>query len=115
MPHIANLVHMTATSTGTGDFTLSAVNGKQSFATAFSTGGTAVFHYYISNQSAAEYERGKGHLSAGTTLVRDRVFESTNSNNAVDFTAGTKDVTCDIPAGNQMLNEATAHAFFGGI
>lgn len=103
MTAIDNLVHQTSTSTGTSNLTLAAVNGKQSFATAFSTGSTTdVFHYFISNRSAAEWERGTGHMSDSTTLVRDTVIESTNSDNAVDFSAGTKDVTNDIPAGSQL-------------
>jgi hypothetical protein len=55
MPAPANLVHETSTSTGTGNFTTSAVNGKQRFSTAFGTGGTTnVFDYFISNRDAAE-------------------------------------------------------------
>lgn len=105
MPAPANLVHQTTTGTGTGNLTLATVNGKQSFATAFSTGSTQnVFDYFISNQSAAEYERGTGHMSDATTLVRDTVLESTNANAAVNFSAGTKDVTNDVPAQIQSLN-----------
>jgi hypothetical protein len=99
----ANLVHQTSTGTGTGNLTLAVVNGKQSFNTAFGNGApTDVFVYFISHQSAAEYERGTGHMSDATTLVRDTVIESTNSNNAVNFSAGTKDVTNDIPAASQV-------------
>lgn len=105
MPAPANLVHETSTTTGTGNFTLVNVNGKNNFNDAFGTGGSDVFDYFISNQDAAEYERGTGHMSDATTLVRDTVIESTNSNNAVNFSAGTKDVTNDIPAANQIRNE----------
>jgi hypothetical protein len=107
MPAPANLVHETSASTGTGDFTVAAVNGKQRFSTAFGTGVTTdVFDYFISNQAAAEWERGAGHMSDANTLVRDTVLESTNSNAAVDFSAGTKDVTNDVPAGNQVAIDA---------
>ncbi len=99
MTQIANLVHETSTTTGTGDLTLANVNGKQPFNTAFGNGSTAdVFHYFISNRSAAEWERGTGHLSAASTLVRDTVSEGTNGTSAVNFSAGTKDVTSDQPA-----------------
>lgn len=101
MPAPANLVHETSTTTGTGNITLANVNGKNNFNDAFGTGGTDVFDYFISNQAAAEWERGTGHMSDATTLVRDTVIESTNSDNAVDFSAGTKDVTNDIPAASQ--------------
>ncbi len=101
MPAPANLVHMNSVTTGTGNVTLSAVNGKQTFAQAFGTGGTDVFDYFISNQGAAEWERGTGHLSSATVLVRDTVLESSNSNALVNFSAGTKDVANDIPAALQ--------------
>ena len=58
-------------------------------------------HGGISNREAAEWERGTGSMSDANTLVRDTVIESTNSNNAVNFSAGVKDVTNDIPAGTQ--------------
>lgn len=107
MPAPANLVHQTTTGTGTGNLTLAAVNGKQSFATAFGTGVTTnVFDYFVSNREAAEWERGTGHMSDATTLVRDTVIESSNSNAAVNFSSGTKDVTNDIPAGSQLQSSA---------
>lgn len=108
MPAPANLVHETSSSTGTGNLTLAAVNGKQRFSGAFSTGATQnVFDYFISNRGATEWERGTGHMSDANTLVRDTVIESTNSNNAVNFSAGTKDVCNDIPAGNQTRFEGS--------
>lgn len=98
-----DLVHQLSTSTGTGNFTLSAVNGKRDFGMVFGTGATTnVFDYYISNRDAAEWERGTGHMSNSTTLVRDTVIASSNSNAAVSFSAGTKDVTNDVPAGEQL-------------
>ncbi len=107
MPAPENLVHETSTTTGTGNLTVTSVNGKQSFSDAFGTGGSDVFDYFVSNQGGTEWERGTGSMSDATTLVRDTVIESTNSNNAVDFSAGTKDVTNDIPAGNQIRNEGS--------
>jgi hypothetical protein len=104
MPTPANLVHETSTSTGTGNLTTSAVNGKQRFSDAatFGTGSTVdVFDYFISNRDAAEWERGTGHMSAVGTLVRDTVKESSNANAAVSFSAGTKDITNDVPAATQ--------------
>src|SRR5689334_18750670 len=98
----ADLVHQLSTSTGTGNFALSTVNGKQSFDTAFSHGATTdVFPYYISNRDAAEYEWGTGHMSDATTLVRDTVLGGTNGTSKVNFSAGSKDVTSDIPAARQ--------------
>lgn len=100
---IANLVHQTSTDTGLGNFTLTAVNGKQTFDQAFGHGSTQnVFFYFISNESAGEWEEGTGHLSNATTLVRDTVQQSSNANAAVNFTAGTKDVVNDLPSQYQV-------------
>ena len=100
MPAPANLVHENSTSTGTSNFTLFAVNGRQRFSAAFGTGATLnVFDYFISSQATAEWERGTGHMSDLNTLVRDTVRESSNGGSAVNFSAGPKDVVNDIPAG----------------
>lgn len=87
-----NRVKDTTTTTGTGDITLagSPPTGYQSFNAAF---GTGVYFYYCI-EGGSEWEVGRGHLSASTTLVRDNIYESTNSNNAVNFSAGTKNVFC---------------------
>lgn len=108
MPDIANLVHEISTSTGTGDFTLASVNGKQTFNDAFSTGGSDKFYYFISNRDAAEWEYGTGHMSDATTLVRDTVVESSNSNSLVSFSSGEKDLTNDLPAEKQVSSDDLA-------
>lgn len=103
---IANLVQQTTTGTGTGNLTLSTINGKQSFDTAFGHAATTdVFYYFISNRDAAEWEFGTGHMSDATTLVRDTVIASTNTNAAVSFSAGTKDVVNDLPQSVQTMLE----------
>lgn len=111
MPAPANLVREETSSTGTSTLTLSAVNGYVRFSDstyAFGTGGTDAFWYFISNRNAAEWEIGTGHMSDANTLVRDTVLFSSNSNAAVNFTAGTKDVCNDIPAGMQVRQEGGA-------
>lgn len=91
---IADRVRETSTSTGSGNLTLAgAVGNHQTFNSAFGTG--VKFYYVIINRDASEWETGIGHLSASTTLVRDKVLTSTNANAAVSFSAGTKDVFCD--------------------
>lgn len=108
MPAPANLVHQTTSGTGTGNLSLSSVNGKRTFASAFGTGASQnVFDYFISSRDAAEWERGTGHMSDSTTLVRDAVLESSNSNALVNFSAGTKDVANDIPASQQDITGLT--------
>lgn len=92
----------TATTTGTGDFTLAgAVTGFRTFNSAFGTG--FVFDYCIeavdgSGVPSGSWEVGRGRLSASTTLVRERVYSSSNSNAAVNFGAGTKNVFCTLAA-----------------
>lgn len=97
---IADWVHETTTTTGTGNKTLSAV--RRRFSDVFGTGGTNVFEISIHNRDVpTEWQRGYGHMSDANTLVVDTVEESSNSNAAVNFSAGTKDVTCSLPAGVQ--------------
>lgn len=93
-----DLVYQTATSTGTGDFTLAAATGWRDFATAFGTGSGNTFRYTIRHQSAAEWECGYGYMSDATTLKRSTVIASSNSNAAVNFSAGTKDVMAAAPS-----------------
>lgn len=98
MGAFSDRVQDTSTTTGTGNFTLSgtAPTGKVDFNTAFGTQQS--FTYVIQGQSGSEWEVGIGYLSASTTLVRDRVTASSNSGSAVNFSSGTKDVFCDVPA-----------------
>jgi hypothetical protein len=108
MPVPANLVHEESVTTGTGDLTLTAVNGKQRFAAAFTTVGTDVFDYFISNRDAAEWERGTGSAPTTNTLRRDSCLE-TNAGSTVriSFSAGTKDVVNDVPALTQVRTLST--------
>ena len=94
---IADRVRETSTTTGTGNFTLlGAVNTDHvSFNTAVTVGPS--FYYEIILTGGGEWEIGIGHLSNSTTLVRDTVKRSTNSNNLVNFSAGTKDVFIPAP------------------
>lgn len=84
-------VKETSTTTGTGDFTLAgAVSAFETFNANY---GTQVwFPYAIVGQTGTEWEVGVGYLSASSTLARSKVTASSNSNAAVNFSAGTKDV-----------------------
>ena len=63
-------------------------------------GTTNTTYYAIVAQSGTEYEIGIGTVTDATpdTLSRTTILESTNSDSAVDFSAGTKDVFCTYPA-----------------
>lgn len=83
------------TTSGTGAITLSgtAPTGYRTFSSQYSTGSSNTFHYCIQDSTTGDWEVGNGYLSAATTLVRSKIYASSNSNNAVNFAAGnTKDV-----------------------
>jgi len=94
---INDRVKETSTTQGTGDFTLAgASQGFESFASGVGVGNTT---YYAIVQSASNnFEVGEGTLSASSTLQRTTPISSSNSDNAVNFSAGDKDVFCTIPA-----------------
>ena len=115
MPAYADRVLETATTTGTGSFTTAgARTGFETFNTAFGT--TASFYYAIigvdgSDVPTGEWEVGIGSLSDATTLVRETVVQSSNSDAAVNFSAGTKLLFSTIPATAQMTNQIN-HVMF---
>jgi hypothetical protein len=111
---VKDRVNETSTTTGTGTFTLAgAVTGFQTFA-AIGDGNTT--YYTIVLQGGSEFEVGLGtYTSSGTTLSRDTILSSSNSNNAVDFAAGTKNVFCDYPAPKAVYGDATDTAFAAQI
>jgi hypothetical protein len=111
---VKDRVNETSTTTGTGTFTLAgAVTGFQTFA-AIGDGNTT--YYTIVLQGGSEWEVGLGtYTSSGTTLSRDTILSSSNSNNAVNFSAGTKNVFCDYPAPKAIYGDATDTAFAAQI
>jgi len=98
---LADRVRETTTTTGTGTVTLAgAVLGFQTF-TAIGNGNTT--YYTIAGQGTTEWEVGIGtYTSSGTTLSRTTVLASSNAGSLVNFSAGTKDVFCDYPAGKAV-------------
>ena len=89
------LVEEESSSTGTGNFTLLNKNARRPFSTAFGTGDTNLFQYFIVHRTEDEWEYGHGYMSDSDTLVRETVLKSSNTDSAVDFSAGTKDVVND--------------------
>lgn len=90
MPATADRVKETTTTTGTGTITLAgAVSQFRTFTSAFATGSW--IQYAIVGQTGTEWEVGEGTLASTTTLTRDRVIASSNSDALVSFSAGTKD------------------------
>lgn len=90
-------IRETSTTTGTGTITLAgAVSGYRTFSSVAATGDSV---YYVITLGT-EWEVGLGTMASSTTLSRDTVLSSSNSNAAVNFSAGTKDVFMTIPATN---------------
>ena len=98
---IKDRVKETSTTTGTGTFTLAgAATGFQSFS-AIGDGNTTF--YTIALVGGSEWEVGIGtYTSSGTTLSRDTILSSSNSGNAVNFSAGTKDVFVTYPSEREL-------------
>ena len=98
-------VKETSTTTGTGTFTLAgAVTGFETFSSAIGNGNTT--YYAIALQGGAEFEVGLGTVAAGT-LARTTIISSSNSDAAVSFSAGTKDVFCTLPASKAVYKNAS--------
>lgn len=102
MTQVNDLVSMTSTTTGTGNLTLASRTGFRDF-DSLGTGVSNKSFYGAQHESLDEWEIGIGYASDSTTYVRETVLLSSNSNSLVNFSAGTKFVTNDIPAARQLI------------
>ena len=104
---INNRVRETTSTEGTGAVTLGgAVGGFQTFAAGIGNSNTT--YYAISINSENEWEVGLGTLNGdSSTLTRTTVLESSNSDSAVDFSAGSKEVFCTLPAEKALYLDAS--------
>ncbi len=100
-------VRETSTTTGTGAMALGgAVVGFQTFAAGIGNSNTC--YYAISLRGGAEFETGLGTLDGDSSdLTRTTVFQSSNSDSAVNFSSGTKDVFVTLPASKAVFEDAT--------
>jgi hypothetical protein len=110
---INDRVKETTTTTGTGAVSLGgAVTGFETFAAGIGNSNTT--YYAIVHQTAAEFEVGLGTLDGDSSdLTRTTVISSSNSDSAVNFAAGTKDVFCTIPASKLIFEDANNDATIG--
>ena len=104
---INDRVKETTTTTGTGAVSLGgAVTGFETFAAGIGNSNTT--YYCIAHQDQSEFEVGLGTLDGDSSdLTRTTVISSSNSDSAVDFSAGTKDVFCTIPASKMLFKDAS--------
>jgi len=102
-------VRETTTTTGTGAVALGgAVSGFETFAAGIGNSNTV--YYAIVHRTAAEFEVGLGTLDGDSSdLTRTTPISSSNSDSAVDFASGTKDVFCTLPASKTVFEDASGH------
>ena len=99
-------VKETSTTTGTGTISLAgAVTGFETFSSAI--GNTNTTYYTIVNENG-EFEVGLGTVAAGT-LARTTIISSSNSDSAVNFASGTKDVFCTLPASKAVILDSSGN------
>ena len=110
---LADRIKETTTTTGTGTITLGgAQTGFESFA-GIGDGNTT--YYVIQHTSANEFEVGLGtYTASGTTLSRDTIYTSSNSDAAVNFSAGTKIVFVTIPKEASVYEDASGDVLIQG-
>ena len=103
---INNRVRELTSTTGTGAVPLGgAVGGFQTFAAGIGNSNTT--YYAISINSENEWEVGLGTLNGdSSTLTRTSVLESSNGDAAVDFSAGSKEIFCTLPAEKAVYLDA---------
>ena len=106
---INDRVKETTTTTGTGAVAFGgAVTGFETFASGVGNSNTT--YYAIVHQTANEFEVGLGTLDGDSSdLTRTTVISSSNSDSAVDFAAGTKDVFCTVPASKLVFEDASSN------
>ena len=109
---INDRVKETTTTTGTGTVNLGgAETGYETFVSGVGT--TNKTFYAIELNSAGEFEVGIGTVTDATpdTLSRDTVISSSNGDALVNFSAGTKNVFCTLPASRTMSPGMVANTF----
>ena len=95
---VKDRVKETTTSTGTGAISLAGAQPNfRTFSSVLSNADTT--YYAIIDNTNLAFEVGLGtYATSGNTITRTTVLSSSNSNSAVDFSAGTKDVLLTYPA-----------------
>jgi len=108
---IADRVKAQTTTTGTGDYTIgTTASGFQGF-DAIGDGNTT---YYAVTDNSTNYEVGLGtYTASGGTLARTAVLESSNSDAAVDWGAGDKDIFVTVPAAKFLYKDNNANVDIG--
>jgi len=108
---VADRIQETTNSTGTGAYTLGGVvAGFRTFASVASNTDTV----YYSITDNVNFEVGLGtYASSGGTITRTSVFTSSNSNNAVNWGVGTKNIFLTYPADKAVIEDASNNVTIG--
>jgi hypothetical protein len=108
---IKDRVKETTATTGTGTYTLAgAEDGFESFAE-IGDGNTT----YYACTDGTDFEIGIGtYTASGTTLARTTILQSTNSDAAVNWTAGDKTIFCTVPAEKYVFQDASGNTALAG-
>mgnify|MGYP003305472547 FL=1 len=106
-------VKVSSSDTGTGNLSLgSAIDGFETFAQGI--GGNNETYYAIYHLSANEWEVGHGTLDAtAANITRTNVLTSSNSDNHVNFTSGTKYIFCTQPASKAVFEDVSNNVDVG--
>ncbi len=108
---VSDRIKETTTTTGTGTYTLGgAVTGFETFTANLSNSDTT----YYACTDGTDFEVGLGTFtSSGTTLARTTILSSSNSNNAVSWSSGTRTIFCTLPAAKTVFLDASGNATLG--
>lgn len=110
---LSDRVQETSTTTGTGTLSLGGADtGYQTFVAGVGDGNTT--YYCITD--GTDWEVGLGTVTDATpdTLSRDTILESSNSDAAVNWGAGSKDVFCTLPAEKAVYLDSNGDAIVNG-
>ena len=104
---ISDRIKETTTTTGTGTYTLGgAVTGFETFTANLSNSDTT----YYACTDGTDFEVGLGTFtSSGTTLARTTILSSSNSNNEVSWSSGTRTIFCTLPAAKTVFLDASGN------
>lgn len=111
---VEDRVRETTTTEGTGAIALGgAVTNFETFSANLSNGDTT--YYAIVDNTNNAFEVGLGtYASSGNTLTRTTIIESSNSNSAVSFATGTKDIFITVPGDKTAYLDASGNLVKNG-
>ncbi|MAF44117.1 MAG: hypothetical protein CMI54_08185 [Parcubacteria group bacterium] len=112
---INDRVKETSATTGTGAMTFAgATSGFETFSAGIGNSNTT-YYAIVNTDTPTEWEVGLGTLAGdSSTITRTTVISSSNSDAAVSFTSGTKEIFCTLPASKASIRDANGYLTFTG-